>query len=58
MTLHSVYIPLGLPQAFLRPIFLTCTAEGVMVGSLKIDPMRLPASTASCNTYIREVRLE
>ena len=28
----------------------TCSAVGVMVGSLKIAPSRLPASTASCRT--------
>mmetsp|Transcript_74998 Transcript_74998/g.242573 ORF Transcript_74998/g.242573 Transcript_74998/m.242573 type:complete len:247 (-) Transcript_74998:11-751(-) len=42
--------PLGEPRGFLRPNCLTCSALGVMVGSLKMAPMRAPEATASCST--------
>ena len=42
--------PLGDPHAFFKPISLTCTALGVMVGSLKMEHRRDPDATASCST--------
>jgi hypothetical protein len=43
--------PFGLPHAFFRPSLTFCTSVGVMVGSLKMAPMRDPAATASWSTW-------
>lgn len=42
--------PFGDPHAFLRPSFSFWISVGVTVGSLKMDPRRRPAATASCST--------
>mmetsp|Transcript_100564 Transcript_100564/g.267315 ORF Transcript_100564/g.267315 Transcript_100564/m.267315 type:complete len:205 (-) Transcript_100564:18-632(-) len=42
--------PLGEPNGFLSPSSLTCSVVGVIVGSLKMAPMRCPEATASWRT--------
>mmetsp|Transcript_52931 Transcript_52931/g.125981 ORF Transcript_52931/g.125981 Transcript_52931/m.125981 type:complete len:219 (+) Transcript_52931:883-1539(+) len=42
--------PLGDDRPFESPIAFTWREEGVTVGSLKIAPIRCPASTAACKT--------
>mmetsp|Transcript_32981 Transcript_32981/g.98195 ORF Transcript_32981/g.98195 Transcript_32981/m.98195 type:complete len:203 (+) Transcript_32981:187-795(+) len=42
--------PLGEPNGRFNPSSLTCSVVGVMVGSLKMAPIRFPEATASWST--------